>query len=171
MNLNDLQVKVVNNFLNLLVLEIADNYLNQLKNFKPKEVDEILLKFLDNSVFLAVETIDITNIKLSSDIKKITTKEQEQFKKAFAKKTSYSNMCIMLNFIYSVIKEKDKQEQLFNNLYQWYEEKEDILIKENIDIYKEIKPWLLTKIIWPIITKQPEYNKTESSLIQFYSKG
>lgn len=53
-------------------------------------------------------------------------------------------MCIILNFIYSVIKEKDKQEELFNNLYEWYGTKEDTLIKENIDIYKEIKPWLLT---------------------------
>jgi len=86
MKLNDLQIKVVNNFLNLLVLEIADSYLNQLKKFKAKEVDEILLKFLDNAVFLAEETIDITNIKLTSHIRKITTKEQEKFKKAFAKK-------------------------------------------------------------------------------------
>ena len=144
MKLNDLQIKVVNNFLNLLVLEIADSYLNQLKKFKAKEVDEILLKFLDNAVFLAEETIDITNIKLTSHIRKITTKEQEKFKKAFVKKTSYSNMCLMLNFIYSVIKEKNKQEELFNNLYQWYETKENILIEKDIDIYKEVKPWLLT---------------------------
>lgn len=65
MNLNDLQVKTVNNFLNLLILEIANSYLKQLKKFKAKEVDEILLKFLDESVFLAEETIDITNIKLT----------------------------------------------------------------------------------------------------------
>jgi len=50
----------------------------------------------------------------------------------------------MLNFIYSVIKEKNKQEELFNNLYQWYETKENILIEKDIDIYKEVKPWLLT---------------------------
>ena len=144
MKLNNLQIKVVNNFLNLLVLEIANNYLNQLKKFKANTVDEILLKFLDESVFLAEATIDITNIKLASDIRKMTTKEKNQFKKAFDKKTSYSSMCIKLNFIYSVIKEKDKQEELFNNLYKWYETKEDTLIEKDIDIYKEIKPWLLT---------------------------
>lgn len=144
MKLNDLQVRVMNNFLNLLVIEIANNYLNKLKNFKAKEVDEIVLKFLDNSVFLADEKIDITNNDLNSRIVKLTVKEQKMFEKALSKKNSYSNMCAMLNFIYVLIKEEDKQEIWFKKLYNWYDTNETKLLNnQDVDIYKEIKPWLL----------------------------
>lgn len=143
MKLNKLQVRVINNFLNLLVVEIANNYLDKLKNFRADEVDEIVLKFLDNSIFLAQEKIDIMNEERNSSIVKMSNKEIKKFEKATSKRNSYSNLFKMLNFIYIVIKEEEEQKILFNNLYSWYDKREDDLNQnQDLDIYKEIKPWI-----------------------------
>lgn len=73
----------------------------------------------------------------------MTKKEQEKFDKALNRKNVYSNMCKMLNFIYVLIKEEDQQEIWFQNLYSWYDINENNLLNnQDIDIYKEIKPWL-----------------------------
>lgn len=144
MILNDLQVKVINNFLNLWVTELANKYLNKIKyHFKKNEVDEIVLKYLDNSVYLSVEKIDIKNNKRNKSIKKMNSKELIKFKKATEKQNSYSKMFKELSYIYAIIKEEELQINLFNMLYNSYNKNEEKINEK--DIYKKISIELLTK--------------------------
>lgn len=157
MELKNLKINVINNFLNLLAIKLSEDYLKKLKNFQKNEVDELVLQFLDQSVFLAQEGIDITNQQRNEKIKKMNAKKAKKMNKALSKNSPYSNMCRSLNFIYVVVKEEEKQEELFNNLYHWYDKYEDKIsdfnnIKiwntstkntDSIDLYKEIKPWIL----------------------------
>lgn len=78
LNINkNLKTKVLNNFLNLLAINLADTYLETLKKYKSKDVDELVLNFLDQVVYLVDEEIDITNVKNSSKISKMNTKQKE----------------------------------------------------------------------------------------------
>ncbi|WJG71009.1 hypothetical protein [Spiroplasma ixodetis] len=149
LNINkNLKTKVLNNFLNLLAINLADTYLETLKKYKSKDVDELVLNFLDQIVYLVDEEIDITNVKNSSKISKMNTKQKEKFNNALRKDNKYRKMCSVLNFIYRVIKEEETQEQVFNNIYHFYEKSDaetleifsnDYKEKEKFDFFKEIK--------------------------------
>lgn len=143
-----LKTKVLNNFLNLLAINLADTYLETLKKYKSKDADELVLNFLDQIVYLVDEQIDITNVKNNARISKMNTKQKEKFNHALEKDIKYKKMCSKLNFIYRVIKEETTQEQLFTNIYQFYEKYDDEVLelfsiehqqKETFDFFKEIK--------------------------------
>lgn len=143
-----LKTKVLNNFLNLLAINLADTYLKTLKKYKSKDADELVLNFLDQIVYLVDEQIDITNVKNNARISKMNTKQKEKFNHALEKDIKYKKMCSKLNFIYRVIKEEITQEQLFTNIYQFYEKYDHEVLelfsiehqqKEIFDFFKEIK--------------------------------
>ncbi|MCL8210785.1 hypothetical protein LT336_00529 [Spiroplasma sp. JKS002671] len=136
--------EILNNFINLIIIDVATKYLLKLKKEKNKP-PKLIENYLTKAIYLLnkYETISIS--KMKNTIKDINEKEQKEFALLFTTYKEYEWLCKELNFAYLIMIDEDLQNKTLNLLYDnIYEIKflfdnEKIITKEQIDINSVIK--------------------------------
>ncbi|WP_342217547.1 hypothetical protein [Spiroplasma endosymbiont of Amphimallon solstitiale] len=101
--------------IDIVIIEIAEKYLDLLKKDKGKDVPELILNYLDKSVILTKKNIKIKKYK--NKINDFSEKEINDIHIFLEKNTKYKNLFEELNFIFNFIKNEDLQIDVFN---YWY---------------------------------------------------
>ncbi|MCL8209967.1 hypothetical protein [Spiroplasma attinicola] len=120
----ELQLKILNNFISININVLLDEYLNNLNQCNY----EIIFEYLDNLVEL--KKLD-DKFSIKDKIFKMNVKKIEKLKKAFSKQKNIKSLCERLNFLLFLIVSKESQDTLFLNLLDYFNELKTETIEKN----------------------------------------
>ncbi|WP_342190064.1 hypothetical protein [Spiroplasma endosymbiont of Dilophus febrilis] len=150
-NIYELKNEIIVNFSELLLKEVALTYLDLLRKYQKGDAHHLILEFLNVSVLLLDKVIvdeklwDKTDTSLLLDLKNSIFlaekgKEKRLTKALETTKKAYKYLFIKLNFLFSLIKDKDMQEKLFLDIYNIYVkgfENKQIIFSDVINDYSK----------------------------------
>lgn len=124
-NIKKLKLSVLNRLINILILDLADKYIEKLKNYKAGDAPEKILKYLDSAVYFSTKYLKLNDdinesnneINLKSGLCVMSRSQKREFKRALKKSKDYKILFYQLNFIYCLFKYVELQEQIFHELY------------------------------------------------------
>ncbi|WJG70698.1 hypothetical protein [Spiroplasma ixodetis] len=143
--------KVLNTFLNGFTTKIVNDYLHFLENNK-NDIPEIILDYLDQSIFLMRKKININKLKEKINI--MEKNKSDIIDDFLIKNPNYKDLCNRLSFVLNVITIEKLQEKLFYQLCTEFWEYKIKLIKKiekNKNIIKIENNF--TEKIWNIFNK------------------
>lgn len=160
MNNNQVNFEILNDFVNVIIMDVAKKYLLKLK--KDTNKPPMLIKnYLDKSIFLLQKYKTLEISKMKNTISDFNTKEQQEFNKLFKEYQEYQELCQELNFAFILMIDEELQNKTLNLLYKnIYElkflvEDEKIITKKQVDINSVIK----------------QSNKKKINKLHFYDKN
>lgn len=126
---------ILEKFINNLLLDLYNQYLNKLKINKLTKIPSVIIKFLDVTKVLINKKIKIYDIE--PHITKMSLKEKREHIYAIEQAEEFRQFFNILNFIYCLIKTESLQIQFFNKLYLHFKLVDDDFIK-NFQVNKKI---------------------------------
>lgn len=109
--------KILNNIVNILIIDIADEYLVKLKQSENKPPIEIQ-EYLNQAVYLAQKRVKIK--KTCDRVYKHDDAKAIEFNKIVRENKEYKSLVFQFNFVLALIKEVELQEQVVNKIYDDY---------------------------------------------------
>lgn len=129
--------EILNDFINMIVMDVAQKYVFKLKNEK-KKPPKLIEEYLDEAILLIkkYQTLEIS--KMKNTIVDIDTKQQLVFNQLFLEDQEYEWLCKELNFAYLLIIDESLQDKtldlLYDNVYEY-----KILVNQDLITKKQIK--------------------------------
>lgn len=130
---------ILEKFINNLLLDLCNQYLNKLRINKLDKIPNIIINFLDVAKVLISKKVKICD--LAPHIIRMPLKEKREYICAFEHAKEFRQFFNILNFIYCLIKTESLQMRFFNKLYSYFKLIDDDFIKnyqvnERIHYYK-----------------------------------
>lgn len=130
-----LRQRILSNVINILILNIADEYLIKLKKDK-KNPPKLIQDYLNKSVILTEKKIKIKNI--NSKIQVMNEETSSEFKKILEENKEYEELVKKLNFVFNLIKSEDLQKKVVDEIYNdfiKFKEKNETIKKQKERIF------------------------------------